>query len=456
MSSDYKTLIVIYVLLGIIILPITVMDFIKNRRINGISIVRLMFLLIYSVVPIATFVAISNGQLAYKMGALDTSEIGIERLYLMAGFSIVGYISLEVGYRTYFRFRFGKPTDNRRNSDDELFEKMNLSAYNLSRAAWVMLLISIFSLLLWARGFGGVARVMEYGRIYRSGNTIEGVSNSFGFMKHFVPLSMFSSLVFLALLRSEKKAIFIFGLIPSLLVSIIYSVSNDGRAPFMMYLVSILVLWSMANPSNTKKKSDKVWMALVVIVGYFLISNMDNILSLLRTGVYGSAKTDSGVLSFFADEFCFTVRNAQCSQEALQDGETFRIGKDILSAIFSIVPSRFTPNWIQRLEIVNTQYWKAGMIYYGGKPTDIMSAGLYELWYFGIIIWPFLYGVVVKRTDIYIDRIKVSIYGKILFAQLIYQFAKTVAYADLALITLNIFYIVIGHLIVKFFCRRLA
>ena len=36
--------------------------------------------------------------------------------------------------------------------------------------------------------------------------------------------------------------------------------------------------------------------------------------------------------------------------------------------------------------------------------------------------------------------------------QLIYQFAKTVAYCDLALITLNLFYIVLGHIIVRMVC----
>lgn len=205
----------------------------------------------------------------------------------------------------------------------------------------------------------------------------------------------------------------------------------------------------------TKRKRNKVLIIVIVLMAFLLITNMDNILSLLRTGTYGTQQIDSSLFTFLADEFSFTVRNAQSSQEALKNGETFRIVKDIIGAFFSLIPSRFRPEGIERLEKVNTQYWMGSYTYYGGKPTDLMAASLYEFWYIGIIIWPFIYGVVVKKLDSFFEKSKDTLYGKILFVQLIYQFAKTIEHADLSLIAGNIFYIVLCHIIVMRFCPQI-
>lgn len=450
-NNDYTLLIVSYVIIGIMVASVAITSYLKRRKVSGMDIVRVMYFIIYSVVPISTLLAVNKGELAYKLRSLDLSEYGIFELQLMAVFSFVGYIALELGNSTNFVIR-----KNHRNNitHDNLIIERTYSCKKLHSAAVVMTLISIIALLLWASTLGGLRALLNNGRLVRSGYTVEGTTNSLGFMKMFVPFGLFASVVFGGLYRTEKKGLYLIEFGMTFFISVFYSVANDGRAPFMMYLVSLLVLWRMTSKVELKRKNI-FSLFVIVLVAYLLISNMDNILNLLRSGSYGTAETDSGVFSFLADEFSFTVRNAQSSQEALKDGETFRVFKDILGAAFSLVPSRFRPDWVVRLEKVNTQYWVGAYTYYGGKPTDLMAASLYELWYFGIVIWPFIYGVVVKKLDKYFNKQRDTLYGKILFVQLIYQFAKTVAYADLWLIAWNIFYIVLCHLIVLFFCPRI-
>ncbi len=453
MNDYYVLLIGLYSIIGLTVSAVTITNYLRERKLTGILIVRIMFLIVYSIVPISTLVAVNNGTLAYKMRALDLSENGINELLLMAVFSFIGYLSLEIGYRSNFKIVIRrKPMlySNNQSYFDRVF-----SSRRLNSAAILMSIISIVALFLWSAGFGGISGVIEYGRVIRSGYTVDTISNSMGFMKHFVPFGLFSSIIFLALFRTEKRVIYFLEFLVMFVISIIYSVANDGRAPFMMYLVSVLILWIMT-AKNQYTRKNKIWIVIIVIIAYLLITNMDNILFLLRTGTFGTQQTDSNVFTFLADEFSFTVRNAQSSQEALKDGETFRIFKDLVAALFSLLPSRFTPEGVVKLQTINTQYWMGDFTYYGGKPTDLMAASLYELWYLGIIVWPFLYGVVVKKLDKYIEILKDTVYGKILFVQLIYQFAKTVGYADLSLIALNVFYLVICHIIVMLFCPKLV
>lgn len=450
--NDYWLLIVLYSIVGLTVLVATFLNYLRERKLTGILIVRVMFFIIYSVVPISTLIAVNNGSLAYKMRALDLSSNGINELLLMSVFSLIGFISLEIGYRTNYKIVVRRKSTY--GFSHSHFER-DFSSRGLNSAAILMSVISIVALFMWSAPFGGISGVVQYGRVIRSGYTIDGISNSMGFMKHFVPFGLFASVIFLALYRTEKRAIYLIEFLVMFAVSVIYSVANDGRAPFVMYLVSLYILWRTTTKNKFVRKS-KLWIIIAVVIAYLLISNMDNILSLLRTGNYGTEQTDSGFFLFFADEFSFTVRNAQSCQEALRSGETFRIFKDITAACFSLLPSRFTPEGVEKLQTINTKYWMGNQIYYGGKPTDLMAASLYELWYFGIIIWPFVYGVVVKKLDKYFENLRDAVYGKILFVQLIYQFAKTVGYADLSLIVLNVFYLMLCHIIVLMFCPKLG
>lgn len=443
--NDVVGLISLYSIATLFYIIVFVVSINKKRRLNAIVIVRFMYLLIYGVVPIVTLAHVMNYGIDYYTRTLQITQEGYSLLYKYMPLTVVGYCFLELGYNRKYKIKLIK----KREAD-----KKQYNDKALWKAAILMIIISLVSLFMWTYPFGGPIAMFEYGTLIRSGREIVGKTNSFGFMKQFVPLAHFSSIICLALWKKEKK--YYYGILFCLgfIISIIYLISNDGRAPFMMYLASLLILLYLSRRNNASKI--KVFPIIIIaVIGIIFIENVENITNYFRTGSFTKRTDANGLFTFLYSEFSWVVRNGQAVQEATAKGEsTLRIGKDLLSAVFSILPSKFTPEGIKRLEYLNTEMWFNGMIGYGGKPTDIITTGLYEISYLGIIILPYVYGAIVKGFDRRFLKMEESVYHKILFVQLVYQFAKTVAYADFALVTLNLFYIVIGHIIVCYFNRK--
>ncbi len=416
----------------------------KGLKISGMLVVRSMYMLIYSIVPLVTFYFVNTFGIDGKTAYLDLSDDGIWQLFLFGIWGVVGYISLETGYR--INIRVGT---NKKKNDSPKVYYMNALWY----ASIVMSIIGLIALFVWTYPFGGPIKMFEYGSVIRSGKEVVGVTNSYGFMKQFVPLAKFSTVICFGLILENNKLRYWINFVVAFCISLVYSIANDGRAPFLMFFVSLLLLrYLVRNRQKNRKKLKTLPLLVICVLGYLFITNIYTITGLI-TGESSSGST-SGVGSFIYDEFSWVVRNPQAVHDAHKEGNTFLIGKEILSGIVSWFPSRFRPEWLPRLEKINSQYWYNGEKVHGGKPPDIITTGIYTFSYLGIVLIPMAYGMIVKAIDRFFMNRTESVYYDILFVQLVYQFAKTVAYCDFALVALNIFYIVIGHMIVLFFNRQ--
>lgn len=442
--NDFVVLIILYSIASLVYITVFISNILKERKLNAIVIVRFMYLLIYGIVPIVTFSHIMSYGTDYYTRTLQITQESINQLYIFMPLTFIGYLFLEMGYKRRYTIKINRSIER---TEKKYSEKA------LWKAALSMTVISVVALFMWSYPFGGPIAMFEYGTLIRSGREIAGITNSFGFMKQFVPLAHFSSIISLALWKKEKRFYYGILFIIGLIISIIYLISNDGRAPFMMYLASLLILLYLMRKNNANRI--KIFPFIIIaVIGIVFLENVDNITSYFRSGVFKSTSETKGFFTFLYSEFSWVVRNGQTVQEAAAKGEsTLRIGRDLLSALFAILPSRFSPEWIKRLEFTNTRMWFNGMVGYGGKPTDIITTGMYELSFLGVLVLPYVYGAIVKGFDKRFENLEVSLYSKILFVQLVYQFAKTVAYADFALVTLNLFYIVVGHIIVCIFNR---
>ena len=443
MVSDILMLIVLYYIIAIILICLFLIKINKNKRMSAILIVRMMYILIYAIVPIITFTNLYQCGQDYYTRTLDLAPEYLNQNFKVCLLALLGYFMLEMGYSIKKQIvikRF-----NIKFRDNQIW-----------KASLLMTFISVVSFFIWSYPFGGPLAMIKYGTMIRSGYEIAGINNTFGFMKQFVPLIQFSSLISLGLFRKNRCYKYFLHFTFAFIVSIIYLISNDGRAPFLMYFVSVLILWNIAKEHLKKQIKFRILpLIMISVIGILFVENIDFFTSLLREEKTIVKNIDiSGVFSPIYKEFSWTVRNPQAVYIAKKDGIGFRIIEDILSAIFSLLPSRFTPEGIQRLEKINTIYWFNGMKGYGGKPTDIIVTGLYQLGYVGALILPLVYGYFLKKIDYFFKKGTNSIYYKVLFVQLIYQFAKTIAYADFALVALNLFYIVVGHFIVCYFNRR--
>jgi len=442
--NDFIALIILYSIASLVYITVFISNILKDRKLNAIVIVRFMYLLIYGIVPIVTFSHVMNYGIDYHTRTLQISQEGMDHLLIFMPLTFIGYIFLEMGYKRRYTIKINRSIER---TDKQYSERA------LWKAALLMTVISVVALFMWTYPFGGPIAMFEYGTLIRSGREIAGITNSFGFMKQFVPLAHFSSIISLALWKKEKRFYYGILFIIGLIISIVYLISNDGRAPFMMYLASLLILLYLMRKSNANRIKI-IPIIIIAAIGIVFLENVDNITSYVRSGVIETTSETKGFFTFLYSEFSWVVRNGQTVQEAAAKGEsTLRIGRDLLSAIFAILPSRFSPVWIKRLEFTNTEMWLNGIVGYGGKPTDIITTGMYELSFLGALVLPYVYGAIVKGFDNRFKNMDGSLYSKILFVQLVYQFAKTVAYADFALVTLNLFYLIVGHIIVCFFNR---
>lgn len=446
MIPDYWLLIVSYSTTGIIYLAFLLTHLIRERKLSAIFIVRTVYLIIYSVVPLIVFIHIKNNGIDYYTRSLELSQEGINQNLMVCGLALAGYLLLEYGYSLRVKFKISNIKHRERFYTDK----------GLWIASWIMTIISIFSFLIWTAPFGGPFAMIEYGTLIRSGYEIQGIQNTFGFMKQFVPLAQFSSIISLGLFREQKKFTYFVHFALAFLISLLYLIANDGRAPFMMYFASLIILWVIARKPEAGEAKIKIVPLIVLgLLGIFFVENIDSVLNILRGSSFHRTEEAKNIFTgFLYTEFSWTVRNAQCVRIARQNGVGYRLILDLASAVFALLPSRFTPLNLVRLEKINNIYWFNGIIGYGGKPTDIVVTGLYQLGIVGAVILPGIYGFIIRKVDDYFQNENLhSVYYKILFVQLIYQFAKTVSYADFALVALNLFYIVIGHLIVTV-CNR--
>lgn len=437
--NERVVLILLYLISSVVLSLYVVLSFSKTRKLTGIFLVRGMYCLIYAYVPCITHYYTYVYGLDSKTYSFDYSDAGIAVFYKMFFYSIIGFLALELGYHS----RIIKI----RESNSIINREIDNSA--IRTAAVIMIIISAFSLLMWTREFGGPIKFLSYASAIRSGL----INNSNGFYKHFVPLSQFATICGIAtLVRYRRVKDFLITVFAGI-ISGFYLIANDGRAPFAIYLVSILVLISILHSKNSTVhvRVKLVYIMLLFALGIVIITTFDNTFHLTGGDEKQSIASFINPFKIIYPEFSWTVRNAQAVHEAMQSGEnTWRLGKELLSGIFGVLPSKFRPDSIVRLEKINTQYWVAGLhSYSGGKPPDMLTAGLYVLSYFGIFILPFTYGRIIRRLDKFFAEHNVGLYYKILFVQMLYQIMKTVAYCDFALVTQNLFYIVVGHIIIR-------
>ena len=443
--DTYKFALIPYYFVAIIYLPYYVFQLSRTKKLNAITIVRGLYILIYSIVPIITLNYVSKNGVNLKTVTLALDYTGMEQLSDMCFFSFVGFIGLELGYSRKKLFQLRHREKSVHYEDNALW-----------CASLLMAVVSFFALLLWTYPFGGPIAMFEYGTLIRSGRDIAGISNTFGFMKQFVPLAQFASIISLALYYKNKQIRYLSNFAFSLVVSLIYLIANDGRAAFLMYIVSLFLLHlELKKKDNVRKKSEIVSYFVIGIIGFWFISNIYSIIGAFTGNTVLEEDNDSnGLFGFLYDEFSWTVRNAQAVRTALSEGYTFKFFNEILSGILAWFPSRFRPTWFPRLEKVNTVYWYGSENVYGGKPPDMITAGLYTLSYPGVFILPFLWGYIIKHFDNFFEKRGNSVYYDILFVQMVYQFTKIVPYDDFAILTLNMFYIVLGHFIVIHFNRK--
>lgn len=442
-------LVFVYGIITMMMIMYTMYKIKYEYRLTCITMARAMWILIFGIVPLCVHCYVyNNGQNIKSLMVFDFSDKGILQFYFAALFSIIGFIGLNIGYNVTLGLR-NKPQYVLSQNDGDKNTYTDYSDSVLLISAFIMFAIGLCSLILWTRAFGGVVAFLDYASAVRSGYDT-GITNSYTVFKRFAPLLQFANLIYFAIWKKEKKPLCLILFILSLFFSILYLLANDGRAPMIMHFVSLAWLWSSFSHRKNSKKTRWILIVLCGFAALLLMHNYESIYGYLKNGT--DIELSGDIFSSIRDEFSFTTRNIQAVFLALEDNPyMFKLPSELLNGLFGILPSGLRPDWLVNLEKVNTQYWVMGAsaVYYGGKPPDIITTGIYTMNYFGILLLPMVFGMILKKLDDYFKKAN-NAFSKILFASLLYPVIRTVAYTNFNGLTLNVFYIVLACLIIYF------
>lgn len=435
---------ILYFLMATIYTIIEIVYLINKKELTIITFIRAMFTIVYGYAQGAVFTSIKTTPFVYL---LDLSEYGIKKMYFLFFMSIIVYIFINIGY-----FYLGKYT----------FKKNNIKiAYkeidkSLFIAAIIILMIGTLSLLLWTKVFGGPIAILPYANQLRSG--VSNIYNPWSFMMKFCMLSLFSTYIFIGLWSKNRLKKYIVFAVISTIPSILYLLANSSRMMLIMYFIFSFLIHNQVNYIYHNKAINLTKYFFIAIIGLVLMRSAESIMLLFQEkSKVINIDISFNVLDILKNEFFYPAISGQGSITAFQDNVVnYRFFQDIISGILSWLPSRFRPEYLPRLEDINTLYIM-GTTKLGYLPPDFLAVCMYDFGYLGFIILPSIFGILARKVHFkYVNSSK-NILNIILYILGSFYFLKAIGYADLSNIMSNIFYIFIAYVIIKFvrlFFRR--
>lgn len=426
---------------------IAVMYEIKNirirREIRMISLCKFMYIFLLAIVPALIFCGyIAEGITTY----IKYEDRYIWTFYVGLLITVIGYIGICFGYRV---------------KQKSYSEKVNLKAPRILLLNTIYVLISIFSLYLWASGFGGIGELINSANSIRAG--FIGSSGNVAFFKHFVPLSMLASLLLFQFLFITKNAenitrkIYGFILfIPAVVISFLFILANDGRmlAGIYIFLFFLLVIRNEYEVKQVDLTKIVIRLVVLLIITVAIIINSDMIFRIIRGDVLGARieQTNSSFFETLTTEFSFIVTSLQTALISRLDGTVqLTFFNDFINGIFAWLPTSLKPIILPDVWDINTKLISASS--YGQAPTDIVAQSIYDLGLVGIVLIPVFVGMFIRKMENIFRTYGKNVFYSTIYIVLGFYLAKGIAYFSLYNIMMNIFFIVVGCIIYWLFSK---
>lgn len=293
---------------------------------------------------------------------------------ILAGWKLIGKID---------NAKITKPISQEKNIDGRL-----------EIAAWILTASAIISQWFYTRAYGGYLEILPYGYLIRSG--IFEVSNKFSFLMPFGGLAIIASLIFYGLLLDRKNFRLKFAFIGSLLFSIYILASWYSRVGYLVYLFSFL----LSAFSRRKLPAHKV----IVLSGIIFASIIP--LTFIYSIIFNVKSTES-LLPFIAKEISFPFAGF-LSQ--ISNGEhLFRLFKDFIVAPLYFLPSSYWIEYVDDVGLLHTKTVlgaeKGAYDVLGSVPIDLITLGLMQASWLGVIVTGMLWGGLLRILQILINKI---------------------------------------------------
>ena len=381
----------------------------KQSSLCLINIFGYMYGATYGLLPACVMIAYTIGgiDLSHSYYKIDYSSGGIVKIALWMLLGILGYIVVQISYKYRFLFRKSRRV---------LYVKKQQSSVDFSRIdmrrVWetlqvtmiICFIISVISLFLWTRAYGGLWGLIMIADKVRSG--VANVQNSIAFFARPAKMILISFYMALILVKNRyNTSINCIFLSISFVLSILMLLALDGRFGVAMHILSTVLL-----AQGHLKKGAFSWVKLrkillVGIVALIAILSMDSITFYIRNGYWKNTTTTTPFFEDLLKEFSYIFTSAQQSIGMLMNGNCpYLFGHDILAGAFAWWPSSLRPDGIINIWDYNTELCTIGNTLYGQLPCDFITTSVYSLGILGPLVYGVFWGWVIKRMEAWYQK----------------------------------------------------
>ncbi len=412
----------------------------RIKKLEIISLFRLMYSVIYGFLPAIMLYRIGtgNGGTLY----MEESEYAVNMLIALV-ISVVEYVVLTLFYYGTKKSRANQKT----------YPELSLTTQKVSLTA--VCLIGFLSLILWTRAFGSIMNFIINADAIRA--NYSNVYNPFAFMEHFTKVFLFAFFVVMALLIREKRQgkiriYTVLLMIATLAGAITVMLCTDSRGTIgTLIIVTVLYILNekMENMNFPVGKAIKI-LVIFVAVGFVAIVSSEGIMSAFRGSgaAESSASGSKGLIDTFIVEFGYTFHSqAMAIKTVMENPFQTMFLNDIVGGITAWVPSRFIPFELP-LDIwdYNSQLLSNVSFFYGQAPTDFVTTTLYWFGPMGIFAGPALMGWLLKKIETGLRRATYSPYLMAVYARFMYYSIWWVSHCSIQYTMLGVFGMFLVHM----------
>lgn len=291
---------------------------------------------------------------------------------------------LLIGWKLVIR----KPHRYLPNSDGLLSSIRNPATY--SAAFWVMLAVAAGSQILYTMDYGGLFGAFKYSNYIRAGLSEYFVRSRFSFLAPFGELALLACYGFWGLILSGNGRMNAkIGFIASMIASLYVLYLSQGR-------LNVVVFFAILAMSTTLLRSRGTSYTPVIAILAVPIS----VYATYEISKYFNVKSESSFIAFYTKEISFVFAGffAQLSNPS----NLYRFFYDIATYPAYLIPSSMTINWLSDPSDLNT------MLIHGarkgqhgitsGMPVDIVTMGLIQMNFAGIIPYAIFYGAILAAA----------------------------------------------------------
>ena len=409
--------------------------------------ILLMYALIYALVPFTLLTIHNNGGDVGNYLRFDSDST----LLAMFAFSLIGYCLIDFGYKV--KIKRYKKERVRTIESQEVLTTTDKEVNRLTVLSIILTLLSLVSLYLWSRAYGGPFKMMAYASLIRSG--YDTTKNGLAFFKNPANLCTMGSYVsFLCLIQNKQRnrALNLLLLVLNIYAKILYSLIDDGRMNAVIYFVGFVAIYYYFKLNNREIKLRTVASRalLIAIVSFFLMVFASTIMDRFRYNSNELTFAEFDFSSSLVKEFRYTFSDLYTSIGKRWNGFEYTFFRNILSGLFAYFPTALKPEYakVSLTKINSINVYGEAYSNHSGSPPDFLSVAIYDVGFVGIILYPIILGILLRILDEKFRYYKKdSVFGMTVYLCLLFRIARIIPNASMYNVILSLFYIVISSLL---------